>query len=124
MSPTYPLKTSRYNSFVRLDDGTVICHNLLHGTNFSVGTSTFSSISGLFDREYFPQVIDRLPECVRTKLVDLGFIVDQAQDEVALIKTRYYETVFGVNGLHLVLLPTLWCNLDCPYCFENKRRET
>jgi uncharacterized protein len=124
MSPATASKPSRYNSFARRGDGAFICHNLLRGTTFKVGASPFSSISGLFERECPHQVIDELPMSVRTKLADLGFIVDQDEDEVSLIKTRYYETLFGANGLHLVLLPTLWCNLDCPYCFEYKRRET
>jgi uncharacterized protein len=123
MTPASAWKPSRYNQYARRGDGAIICHNLLQRTTFKVGTSTFSAIAGFFEGECPSQTIDRLPESVRAKLVDLGFLVDQDQDEVALIKTRYYETVFGARSLNLVLLTTLWCNLDCPYCFENKRQE-
>ena len=60
MISTASRKPSRYNLFVRRDDGTVICHNLLQGTTFKVGMSTFLAIAGLFEGENPDQTIDTL----------------------------------------------------------------
>jgi len=52
-----------------------------------------------------------------------GFLLSDETDEMAAVKYRYYASLFGSAGseLRLMILPTLWCNLACPYCCQTKR---
>jgi uncharacterized protein len=53
-----------------------------------------------------------------------GFLLSEEADELAAVKYRYYASLFGSSGqeLRLMILPTLWCNLACPYCCQPRRR--
>ena len=54
-------------------------------------------------------------------LKENGFLVDSNFDELKYLK--YYNTKvrYANNYFSLTIAPTLQCNFDCPYCFENKR---
>lgn len=51
-----------------------------------------------------------------------GFIVDDNFDELLFLKYFHYKTKFSNEQLHLTVAPTLDCNFDCPYCYENARK--
>ena len=50
-----------------------------------------------------------------------GFVVSEDFDEVGFLKYYNYKVRFADDYLSLTIAPTLSCNFDCPYCFENKR---
>ena len=51
-------------------------------------------------------------------LAENGFIVDENLDEVNALRYAYNKRYFNSTALGLILLPTMACNFDCPYCFE------
>ena len=117
------LKPSRYNAAVDGKDGNVYVHNLFRGTSICLEATLFESFDWICSDSVSQEIVDAIPLNIKTELYGLGFLVDDNCNEVAFIKNRYYETVFSSDVLQLVILPSLWCNLDCPYCFENKRAE-
>jgi len=53
-------------------------------------------------------------------LVDQMFVVEDDMDELAYFKLGWNRSLYS-SGIHRhTILPNLACNLDCPYCFENK----
>lgn len=117
------MKPSRYNGIARAEDGTVYAHNLLRGTTFKVAPQLYQALSWLQKDHQSRELTDALPKPVSDKLYDLGFLVDADCDETAIIKKRFNEAVFASDTLELIVLTTLWCNFDCPYCFETKRAD-
>ena len=55
-------------------------------------------------------------------LVDNGFLVEDNFNEINYLKYIHYRTRFCADVLTLTVAPTLECNFDCPYCFEDKRK--
>ena len=51
-------------------------------------------------------------------LYENGIIVPDIDEEL-MLKNEYWETVCDNKVLYLSIMPTLNCNLRCPYCFEH-----
>lgn len=52
---------------------------------------------------------------------DNGFIVEEDLDEYKKLKVLEYWNRYGEKGsLTITIAPTLNCNMQCPYCYENK----
>ena len=58
-------------------------------------------------------------------LVGQGFVVDDAKDEVALVRQKVEETDNQKSTFFLMINPNMTCNFKCYYCYEthvNKSR--
>ncbi|MCL2869365.1 SPASM domain-containing protein [Candidatus Saccharibacteria bacterium] len=53
-------------------------------------------------------------------LVEQLFVVEDYVNELASFQLGYNRSLFGSGVLHHTILTNLSCNLDCPYCFEDK----
>ena len=54
-------------------------------------------------------------------LKELGFIVDNADNEMSTMAYLFNKYYFGrEKTLTLILTPSLACNFKCPYCFERR----
>ncbi len=56
-------------------------------------------------------------------LTNNGFLIDSKFDEFNFIKLRYEENRYSKKTLTLTISPTLDCNFNCSYCFEDNKRE-
>lgn len=90
----------------------------------------FNSVTGAiaqFDNVTYQKIMDPL-ECSKleqtSKMNELGFLVDINDDEWAKLFYDRQCYIFNPNPVTLgfVIAPTLKCNLNCPYCFENDNR--
>lgn len=70
------------------------------------------------DKDYIAKSLRGGDESSIKILFENGFIVDETLDEANALKYVYNKRYFGSNGLGVILLPTLACNFNCPYCFE------
>jgi uncharacterized protein len=125
-----PLKTSRYNHFIRVNKSEIYGYNLLYRTMLRIPAEAYAEISACLNILHQKKPIlpgkkisnFPIPGQWMKALKDSYFIIDDDFDELSFIKFRYYRTLYANDSLSLVILPTLWCNLNCPYCFEFKRR--
>lgn len=51
--------------------------------------------------------------------MDGGFIVKKEDNELVYIMHRYYSKMFNGRSLNLSIAPTMKCNFNCFYCFED-----
>ena len=65
--------------------------------------------------------VAKIQEGIRIKsyLLKNGFLVSKEQDEVEILRQRNLSGIASQNSMNLILLPTLNCNFDCFYCYED-----
>jgi uncharacterized protein len=114
-------KASQYNHSIRRGDA-VVLYNFLTKALLEISAQCYDTVKILL---HDPNSISSLDNDVFLLLRSQGFIVPSNNDEIDIIKYCYYSSLFGEgsNQLTLVILPTMWCNLRCPYCFEMRRKE-
>jgi uncharacterized protein len=49
-----------------------------------------------------------------------GFLVSKGADEIELLRLHYLSARHSSDLLSVNIVPTMACNLRCPYCFEGK----
>ena len=115
-------KASQYNYYIRKDDDAVVLHNFLTKALIEISAKGYDTVRTLL---HDPNSISFVDNEVFLLLRSQGFIIPSNIDEIDVIKYRYYSSLFGEgsNQLILVILPTMWCNFRCPYCFEMRRNE-
>jgi uncharacterized protein len=124
------LQTSKYNHFIPYDDQFYIGYNFLYRTIIRIPNEAYASVEKFMallhrDESAAPKEsisAERLPEQWLDALKQARFIIEDNFDELSLIKFRYNRSLYADDCLYLVVLPTLWCNLMCPYCFEFKKK--
>lgn len=125
----YNLKASNYNYFILSGDNFIVGYNFLYRTVIKIPAEAFVRIDKLFNaltlksvdfNDACPEMVDLPNECIEA-LKDAHFLIDKDIDELSVIKFSYNRSLYANDSLSLVILPTLWCNLKCPYCFEYKK---
>ena len=98
-----------------------IYNNLLHCPEggFEIYNSMTKARIAIDDKNYLEKVITNGSDDVTMRiLIDNGFLVDESLDEVSALKYAYNKKFFNASALGIIMLPTMACNFDCPYCFE------
>ncbi len=101
---------SRYNLSAPIPGGnSVAIANLYKGS-----CAPYSSLE-----LYLMSVLDEISEDhpIIVRLAKRGVIVNF--DELAALQTLSRGSATGFRDVGLTICPTLGCNFDCPYCFEN-----
>lgn len=57
-------------------------------------------------------------------LVEHGFIINKDFDELSYIEFEKNKSKFDNSQYHIVINPTLDCNLSCWYCYEKKQEKS
>ncbi len=122
------LKASSYNYFIRYDNDNFFGYNFLYKTILRIPTDAFPYVNhflhGLAPKSQFVDDNSRpprLPAQWQEALRQVNFVIDKNIDEHSLIRFSYFRNLYASESLSLIVLPTLWCNLACPYCFEFKK---
>ncbi|MEX8502577.1 MAG: radical SAM protein [Leptothrix ochracea] len=113
------LKVSRFNHMVSKPDGTALGYNFLWRSLVLLDKNESPAFEKLirsqndFDVESLNTVLDF------SLLKKLRFLIPSTFDEIEFFK-KSYEKSIARPVLTTMILPTLRCNFDCPYCFEFK----
>ena len=102
---------SRYNIFStkKLEEGKISCVNLFKGTYSETGTKNLEELKNLKDIE---DIENKFKNFIRN-----GIIVNF--DEREYIKSLLLMNYNKKSKITIIIAPTLACNFNCPYCFEN-----
>jgi uncharacterized protein len=106
---------SRYNFAVHVDERALI-YNALSGALFEVSPELYVHVASSITAE--PDTVPTLPDDELAALAGGRFVLDRDANELEYLKLRHMRAVFA-NTLHLIILPTLECNLSCWYCTQN-----
>ena len=104
-------KKSKYNFIYKRND------------NENVIFNTYSKALIVLDDSEFDQyeAMEFNDESVAEALQKNRIILDKDFDETGFLSYCHYATKFDHKTLHLVIAPTMDCNFQCPYCYENRR---
>lgn len=118
------VKPSAYNHFVRSDSGSYWGYNFLYRSIISIPEELFPLVKELLSgTETVSAAAISSPAAKEWLhvLEESSFIIGDDTDEFSLIKYWYHRSVYYPNALSLTIMPTLDCNLRCPYCYEFKK---
>lgn len=107
-------KNSRFNIIEHLPENKFLIFN-----SFSKAISHIDSsvVNALKTEQY-----NKIPRDTFEALVSNGYIIDEAIDEINLIKNAYDMYHTATHMKNIVLVPTLACNFKCAYCFEGEKK--
>jgi uncharacterized protein len=114
------MKASRYNLILTTEDGQKIAFN-----------STSCALAEV-DADFF-EILDNIAKINlketderKKRLIELmmqgNYIVDDAVDELKILKYRHLSGKYNNFTLGLTVALTLGCNFDCPYCYERSKQ--
>ncbi len=104
------MKKSQYNFTYKRDIDEIVLYN------------TYSkALMVLNEDEYDLYLKETYDDESRETLIENGILIEDGFDEVHFLKYMHYQAKFSKRSLHLTIAPTLDCNFDCPYCYENRK---
>ena len=104
------MKKSIYNWIYKRGSDEIVIYN------------TYSkAIVSLNEEEFSKYERDALPMDTALELKENGIYVEDDFDELHFLKYMHYKAKFSKRIFRLTIAPTLDCNFDCPYCYENRR---
>lgn len=107
------MKLSRFN-YVYRRDNEIIAYNTFSKALIILEADKEAVLKPGYDYE-------SLDDDIFIGLKDNGFLIDDDFDELAFLKYYNCKARFATDYMCVTIAPTLGCNFDCPYCFENKR---
>ncbi len=118
------LKPSRYNFFFEADDGYILAYNALSNSLARVDQEKSTLIKKILKNPNKFSFNTDDKEKLKKDLLKGYFLIDEALDEVEILKMRNRIGRYSKEYLGLAIAPTLACNFRCSYCFEEKRSES
>ncbi len=114
------MKPSIYNHFINIG---IEDHVLLYNAYTDGYLVLTNSLYRLFS-DHIKDLESQLTtnEKLFRALIDNGFIIDDDFDEKAAYLKRVNERKYSKDVYHLFINPTLGCNLNCWYCYEEHRQ--
>lgn len=112
------MKPSRFNIFIDNDNGATLAFNSASATLAEIFPDKLPIIERLIQS---PGSVSNTEEAQYMEaLLEGRYIIDDAIDELTVLKVRNRQQRFGNSVLMLTIAPTLACNFRCDYCFENQ----
>ncbi|MFZ5736222.1 MAG: radical SAM protein [Pseudomonadota bacterium] len=109
------MKPSQFNVWTQLGDGVHLLYNTRSNALLRLSAELKRKAESYLAR---PGATDS--DDLARQLVTLGFMIDDATDELALLKTAERTQRFDGRRLGLTICTTLACNLRCVYCYQKK----
>lgn len=112
-------KNSKYNFTVNYLDR-IIFFNALTNSIFSLSKAEYTNLKEKYldDLNSFQFEMPNLFNIFK----DNGFIVDNEVEEVNIIKFRNIRDVYLDNYYKIIVNPTLQCNFNCWYCYQDRKK--
>lgn len=111
------MKPSRYNlTSTNPDTGATVLFNTLYGSTVALDQyhwPVVADILATLPGEYCntdPTILDTLKKG--------RFIVEDAVDELAVVRNRKTCGMKDTNRADVIIMPNMTCNFSCPYCYE------
>jgi uncharacterized protein len=121
-----PLKTSRYVSVLQMANGDAVVFSGMSGAALKVTLDKRPEYDSLCSNRRISDspLVNLAYDRVRRKFVTAMILVPHELDEIAYLENQFHGTLYVDTTLHMTLVPTLNCNLACPYCYNASRHGT
>jgi uncharacterized protein len=121
-----PLKTSRYVSVLQMANGDAVVFSGMSGAALKVTLDKRPEYDSLCANRRISDspLVNLAYDRVRRKFVTAMILVPHELDEIAYLENQFHGTLYVDTTLHMTLVPTLNCNLACPYCYNASRHGT
>ncbi len=107
------MRKSKYSFFEEIDDGVFLHYSALTNRFLLLNSENHSLFESCSD-------LENLPKRIRLNCEDSKFFVDSNFDETAYVDSIRQQWTDSSEMYHIVVNPTLDCNLNCWYCYENR----
>lgn len=114
------IKLSKYNLLINRNE----TENILFNT-FTNGLAIINETEKELElkiHRYNNENISREESEEIESMISNGFVIDSDLDEDKILKLLENKKKYGCKGLGITILPTMNCNMECFYCFEEKYR--
>jgi uncharacterized protein len=112
------MKSSQFNHFFKLEDETTLAFNSASGALAEMEKEDYPCIQNLLEH---PDRAESVKEReFKDALIEGGYLVGDGVDEISSIKIKSQNNRIQGAVFTLTIAPTLACNFDCDYCFENQ----
>lgn len=109
------MKNSIYNSLIPITSSTSVLYNAYSDTFLAISTEASKLLCN-------PASIKFQWKTLYKELIKHEFYVPDKLDEFERLKLQAYRMITRENSFFLIVNPTLDCNLQCWYCYENHLR--
>lgn len=110
------MKYSKFNISINYKSN-IILYNTLNGNIMALKSALYHKLKNTSIEE-----IQSTNDMLFNALVERGFLVEEGFDENAHIVSLINDIDMANDSYHLIINPTLDCNFNCWYCFEEKER--
>lgn len=111
------MKTSKFN-VVKANGAYTFIYNTLTTSFVKISTKQWQIIVEEVQKN--GNVIEENEVC--KILHDTGILIDDDYNELNVYKYKYYSSMFQNSSLILSIAPTMRCNFNCFYCFEDGKK--
>jgi uncharacterized protein len=110
-------KFSKYNISIP-DKGSYFLYNTASGACIQLEENVFKALNAAFEKIGSSKNITDEYWKIAKLLMDFGFIVSEECDEFKNVIVEFDSRNDALTDLKLLLTPSLCCNMNCYYCFE------
>lgn len=108
------MKESKFNIEISIDDDCNILYNTFTSGVLKLNKEYKNKYDKLKDSNYEKGLYDD----VRNELIKGGMIVEHNFDEITAIRIAHLSSRFNDKEIGFTIVPTMECNFECVYCFE------
>lgn len=116
------MKTSIYNLYIELNSGEVLAYNTMSCMLGNIGGELYNMLCKINPGQKIPDDYKNHAAFYSEidKLEKGGFVIGDDIDEIEQLKEmQQYRRFQNNNLLNITIAPTLDCNFNCIYCYEN-----
>lgn len=109
------MKPSHYNHYIKRGEH-YIFYNAFSNSFLLLSKEAYSLFNAYHEHI---QELENQDQALFQTLKKNGFIVDDEKDEVTIYMNQLFQRRFSKKTYHMIINPTMDCNLSCWYCYEH-----
>lgn len=113
------MKESRFNRYIYMPDGQILVFNSL-SCGLAIIDNTYKEILSLLPNINHNDLTDNQIKTYTEAKVG-GFLIDDEFDELLDFRIKRNVDKYNITNLNLTIAPTLLCNFNCIYCYEENK---
>ncbi len=114
------LKQSRYNFFLRAEDGAHLAFNAISGGFAKIREVDYAAFQEILQNPNADKISAKNGKEIKEALTKGNFLIDEETNELDILKAYNRIARFSDTNLSLAIVPNMNCNFKCYYCYAEK----